>query len=101
MDDKEKYILETIRRKEKISEKNKIKRTLIVIILVSIISFSILMIRNKTTGIEILWTLLGSLLFGALYFFINSIIFSYLYSKSEKEEKEINELKNKYNVNYE
>lgn len=92
------YIVQTIKIKEKLSEKNKTKRALIVIILVSIITFCILIIRNKTTGIEILWTLITSFLFGLFYFYINSMIFSYLFSKSEKENKEINELRKKYYI---
>lgn len=95
------YIVQTIKNKEKQSIKSKTKRALIVIILVSIITFSILMIINKSTETEILWTIIGSLLFGIFYFYINSIIFSYLYSKSEEEEKEINELRNKYKIYYE
>lgn len=94
------YIVQTIKSKEKLCEKNKTKRALIVIILVSIITFSILIIINKTTGIDILWTILGSFLFGMFYFYINSIIFLYLFSKSEKENKEINELRKKYNIYY-
>lgn len=93
-------IVQTIKKKEKLSEKNKTKRALILILIVSITTFCILMIRNKTTGIEILWTMLGSFLFGILYFYINSIIFSYLISKSEKEKNEINGLRNKYNIYY-
>ena len=96
MQNKQEFLFDLIQKREKLYEKKKTKRTIIVILCFSIIFFCIFYFNFEVKGLDILYTILLSFFCGSIYFYINFIIFSVLYKYSIKEDLEIQGLKDKY-----
>lgn len=91
MDKNELYKL--LLNKEKEVEANRNKRAIITIFAFSVIYFFIFYFAKKPTGIEIIGVVLGSIFIGSVHFFLNSIVFSTLFRKSEAENKMLESIK--------
>ena len=80
---------------EEQNEKNKTKRNITYIMVISLIFFC--MMFDKIENIEgFLLSILFSVLGGAFYFFINICVFSSYFYANENENRMLDELKEKY-----
>ena len=79
--------------KEKEVEANRNKRAIITILAFSLIYFLLFYFTEKPTGIEIIGAVFGSIFIGGLHFWLNSIVFSTLFRKSEAENKMLESIK--------
>lgn len=86
-------LYKALNEKEKQIEKSRIKRTLITIAFYSILFFLMWYFLEKTKGIDILGMLLASILFGGISFWINAIVFGTLNTKSQEENKALEQIK--------
>ena len=83
------FYYKLLRTTENQVEKARNKRTILTILFFSLLYFLIACMVDKPTGLEILGTLLVSLVFGGIHFFVNAIVFSTLNTKSEAENKNL------------
>lgn len=81
--------------KEKEFEKAKTRRIIITILVFSAVYFLVLCYVDHPTGLEILGEALAAIFLGGLHFYVNSIVFSLLFQKSETENKVLEFLRKK------
>lgn len=80
---------------EKRFEANKQKRTIKTILAFAVAFFWIGYVREKPTGIEILYYALGSIFIAGIHFWINAIIFSQLCDIGNGEKRILEGIKKK------
>jgi len=97
MQNKQEFLFDLIQKREKLYEKKKTKRTIIVILCFSIIFFCIFYFNFEVKGLDILYTVLMSIFCGCIYFYINFIIFHIMYKYSFEENAELKHLRDEYN----
>ena len=88
-------LYKALNEKKKQIEKSRLKRTLITIAFYSILFFLMWYFLEKPKGINILGMLLASILFGGISFWINAIVFGTLNTKSQEENKALDQIKSK------
>lgn len=108
--DKEKLkreLYKALNEAEKRVEKARLKRALITIAFYSVLSFGIWYICESPKGMDILGILLISMISGVITFFLNTIVFNTLNTKSRAEDNmldsirsKITELEKETNPNY-
>lgn len=76
-------------------EKARNKRTIKTILFFSALYFIAFYLIDKPDGLDILWTYLGSVVIGGLHFFVNAFVFSTLHTRSESENKNVEQIKNR------
>ena len=82
-------------QKEKEFENAKTRRMIITILVFSAVFFLVLYSAESPTGLEIIGVALASIFLAGLYFFLNAIVFSTLFQKSETEKKVLEFLRKK------
>ena len=87
------FYYKLLRTTENQVEKARNKRTILTILLFSLLYFLIFYFTYDPTGLEIPGTLFASLFIGGFHFWLNSIIFTTLHTKSEAENKNIELIK--------
>lgn len=74
-------------------EKAKERRTIKTILAFAVVFFLILCKFENPSGIEFVWTAVLSIIFAAIHFFVNALIFSHLVLQGEAERKYLEELR--------
>lgn len=81
--------------KEKEFETAKLKRMIITILVFSAVFFLLLYFAEYPTGLEIIGMALASIFLGGLSFFVNAVVFTTLFRRSETEKKVLEFLRKK------
>ena len=76
-------------------EANKTKRALQTILAFAVVFFVIFYSTDRPTGLEIIGTAVASIVMAGIYFLINATIFGQLASKSNSENKILEDMKKK------
>ena len=92
MDEKEKAILTYQRKAMEESERNKTKRSIFVVLFYSVAWFLLICIYEKITPnniVEVIAGIAGCVFLGGITFYVNTLIFSQMYTMSEAENAKI------------
>lgn len=91
MDKKELYKLLVI--KENQFEKAKERRNAITILAFATVFYALLCIADKPNGLEYIYAAFAAIVIAAIHFFINAIVFGWLFQASESEKAALDYLR--------